>query len=86
MQRLDQILFGGTAGTGIGGAILAQATQSPTVTYGSLALAGMGLASLWLREHYQARRIRLETERLRASTERLRAEIELGDKAASNEP
>ena len=47
----------------LGGAIVAQATQSPAVTAGAIALAGIGLASLWVRSYYGYLAARLEHDR-----------------------
>lgn len=66
MNRLDTVLTGGTAGLGLGGALLAQATQSPEVTAGTLMLALIGLVSLAIRGHYGAVSQRLDNARLRA--------------------
>lgn len=56
------------AGTGVGGAVIAEAAQSPAVTWSAVAISLIGMVSLWLRLHYNVRyrRIRAENKRLRA--------------------
>ena len=69
MSRLDHYLSMGTAGTGIGGALFAQATQSPEITLGAIALSAIGLATLWVRSHYGLEASRLDNTRLRTELE-----------------
>ncbi len=67
-MRADALLWG-TAGTGAGGSVLAVVTQSPGVTFGAIVLAGIGLASLWVREYYSTARERLDATRMHTELE-----------------
>jgi hypothetical protein len=69
MAPLDASLTYGTAGVGLGGAFLAQATQSPEVTTGALVLAAIGLASLWVRSHYSLKAAQLDSARIKTELE-----------------
>lgn len=68
-MRIDTILSAGTAGTGLGGALVAQATQSPEVTFGAIILAAIGLCSLWVRAHYAHLQAKLDVVRLQTQLE-----------------
>jgi hypothetical protein len=69
MNRFDHFLSYGTAGTGLGGALLAQATESPSITLGAIVLSVIGLLSLWVRAHYHLAESRLEAQELRKDLE-----------------
>ncbi len=45
-------LAAGTLGLGVGGLALAMATESPTVTWGMVALAIVSMTALWIRSYY----------------------------------
>lgn len=69
MTRIDHILSLGTAGTGLGGAVLAQATQNSSITLGAIALSSIGLLSLWIRSYYALAAARLDAARIRTELE-----------------
>lgn len=45
-------LTAGTLGLGVGGLVLAVTTESPTVTWGMVALAIVSMTALWIRSYY----------------------------------
>lgn len=45
-------LAASTLGVGVGGLVLAVATESPTVTWGMVALAIVSMTALWIRSYY----------------------------------
>jgi hypothetical protein len=69
VNRLDHILTMGTAGLGLGGAVIAQSTQSPGITLGAIALSMIGLLSLSVRSHYQLATARLDVARITTELE-----------------
>lgn len=69
MNRLDHILTMGTASLGLGGAVIAQSTQSPGITLGAIALSVIGLCSLGVRSHYQLATARLDVARITTELE-----------------
>ena len=72
-MKLDSALTAGTASTGLGGALLAQVTQSPEVTLGAIVLAVIGLLGIVANGHYKLMQDRERTADLRAELERYRA-------------
>jgi hypothetical protein len=81
MNLRDQTISYATAGMGLGGAVLAQVTQSPGVTLGALALSLIGLVSMGIRERYVTERLRIQEQArldgLKLEADRLRAELEV---------
>jgi hypothetical protein len=72
---INTVLAYGTAGTGFGGAVLAQAVQSPAVGLCTVALAAIGLGSLWVKSHYEHEAAVLKTADLQAENIRLQARL-----------
>jgi hypothetical protein len=72
-MKLDSALTAGTASTGLGGALIAQVTQSPEVTVGAIILAVIGLIGIIANGHYKLLQDRERTGELRAELERYRA-------------
>jgi hypothetical protein len=67
MHDTTGTLITGIAATlGLGGAVVAEVAQQPTITGGTLVLAVIGLASLWVRSHYRLQEERLHNEDLKA--------------------
>lgn len=62
IEQLDRILgmpilhagrlTAGTLSLGVGGLVLAVTTESPTVTWGMVALAIVSMTALWIRSYY----------------------------------
>jgi len=52
--------------TGLGGAMVAQITQSTPATVGAIVVALIPMITVWVRAHYAVIERRLETDRLKA--------------------
>ncbi len=69
MKPIDHMLSYATASTGLGGAIVAQATGNAEITLGAIILSAIGLASLWVRSSYHLAETRLDVLKLKQDLE-----------------
>jgi hypothetical protein len=91
MPRFDHVLSFATIGVSLIGGLFAQMAQSPETTLGAIALAMLGLLTLWVRSHYALARDRLEVDRVKAELKvyrQLCASLNLfpGDECPSESP
>lgn len=67
MPGIGAALTGVTASFAFGSFLLAQvANLPPSVSWASVALAGIGLATLWVRSHYKLKEDQLRAEEMEA--------------------